>query len=96
MTRAAWKALYRLRRLNKTKTTISYVDMYKVLTELYAYRYTDKQIATMTLCSRYKTKVTKDYQSLIESWKPEAKERAKKSMHDLVYTTNPLLALIKK
>ncbi len=96
MTRQEWILHYRRIRVEQPKTTISSVDMTNVIREFYEYLYTPEQLVFIKLVRRYKDKLSSSYLDKVESFKPEAKERAERVMKDLVYRTNPFLSLLPK
>ena len=96
MNRKDWYAHWRKIRSDREKSTPSIGDMVEVLHELYDYQYTPEQDAFITLVNRYKDKLGQKYFDKIKSWEPEAKERAKLTIKNLVYRQNPFFSMIPK
>lgn len=102
MTRAEWYQHWRELRIEKRKNTPAITldsrVMIRALRSVYNYIYTPTQTVFIHLFYRYKRTMplasAVQKAKRIHSWRPAAREEAKRLMKDLLLRPNPLLALM--
>lgn len=72
----------------------------RALKLIYLYDYTPKQLAFILLFNKYRTQLPRETQAkklkMIHRWRPEARQRAKMFICELVFRENPLLNCVPK
>lgn len=96
MSREEWKLHWQRVRAERPKSYVCIGQITPALQELYDYVYLPKQDVYIHLVNRYKAKLRQEHFDKIESWKPEAKKRAKERLGQFVYYKNPLFELFSK